>query len=146
MALQSDIRVLGTPLDPQLPVFSPTAGAVLDFYGVVRGQEESGDISGIAYEAHRAMASHQLTLLAEEAGRRFPILAVIIHHRIGFVPVAEPSLFLRVTSGHRGAAFEAGQWLIEQLKARVPIWKHPVFLQRAPSQAEQAKTAAPTEA
>jgi molybdopterin synthase catalytic subunit len=73
------------------------------------------------------MARHQLEILAGEACERFAIFQLVLHHRIGFVPVAEPSLFLRVSSGHRGTAFEAAQWLIQQLKARVPIWKHPVF-------------------
>jgi molybdopterin synthase catalytic subunit len=133
-----DIRVVAAPLEPMAPVFSAAAGAVLDFYGVVRGQEAAETISGIGYEAHEAMARHQLALLADEAAGRFPIFQVVIHHRIGLVPVAEPSLFLRVSSGHRGAAFEAAQWLIDQLKARVPIWKHPVFLPREADRVEAA--------
>jgi molybdopterin synthase catalytic subunit len=122
-----EIRIVAAPLEPVAQVFSAAAGAVVDFYGVVRGREEAGPISGIGYEAHEEMARHQLELLAGEAINRFPIFELIIHHRIGLVPVAEPSLFLRVSSGHRGTAFEAAQWLIEELKARVPIWKHPVF-------------------
>jgi molybdopterin synthase catalytic subunit len=122
-----EIRVGTAPLEPIPPLFSDTAGAVLDFYGVVRGREDEATISGIGYEAHEEMARHQLGRLAAEAIERFAIFELILHHRIGFVPVAEPSLFLRVSSGHRGTAFAAAQWLIEQLKARIPIWKHPVF-------------------
>jgi molybdopterin synthase catalytic subunit len=121
-----DIRVVDSPLPLAPPDFSSDAGAVVDFYGVVRGLEGEMQISGIDYEAHGEMARHQLELIANEAGRRFSIQTVILLHRVGFVPVAEPSLFLRVSAERRRAAFDAAQWLIEELKARVPIWKHPV--------------------
>ena len=124
--LSIDIVICRTPLGSLPPVFSNEAGAILDFWGVVRGLEGGAGIAGIDYEAHEAMARHQLEILAREAGERHPIRTVILHHRIGFVPTAEPSLFLRVSAGHRGPAFDAGRWIIEQLKLRVPIWKHPL--------------------
>ncbi len=121
-----DIVICDTPLAAPAPVFSGTAGGIIDFWGVVRGLEGAENIAGIDYEAHGAMARHQLEILGREAGERFPIQDLILHHRIGFVPMAEPSLFLRVSAGHRGPAFDAARWLIEQLKLRVPIWKHAV--------------------
>ncbi len=126
-----EIRVVTGPLQTPPPVFSTAAGAVVDFHGVVRGREDAAEIRGLDYEAHAAMATHQLELLADEATARFPLFELIVHHRIGFVPVAEPSLFVRVSAGHRGAAFQAAQWLIDELKVRVPIWKHPEFSQEA---------------
>lgn len=121
-----DIVICRTPLAALAPCFSPTAGAVLDFWGVVRGAEGSSDIAGIDYESHEAMARHQLELIAREAVERFALEGLTVHHRVGFVPTAEPSLFLRVAAGHRGPAFDAGRWFIEELKRRVPIWKHPL--------------------
>lgn len=103
----------------------PETGAILDFWGVVRGLEEGTEIEGIEYEAHRAMAEHQLRRVAEKAGHDFELRRIIIHHRIGFVPVGEPSLFVRVESRHRAAAFLAGQWAVDELKQCAPIWKHP---------------------
>ena len=50
----------------------------------------------------------------------------MLHHRTGIVPVAEPSLFLRVSARHRGPAFDAAQWIVTELKVAVPIWKHPL--------------------
>ena len=123
-----DIVICRTPLASPSPVFTRTVGAIIDFWGVVRGLEGQENIAGIDYEAHEAMAQHQLELLGREAGEMFPIQRLILHHRIGFVPTAEPSLFLRVCAGHRGPAFDAARWLIEQLKLRVPIWKHPLDL------------------
>ena len=121
-----EILLTPAPLEPPPPQFSAASGGVVDFYGVVRGQEENEQISGIEYEAHAEMARHQLDLLCQEALERFPLHGLILHHRTGYIPTAVPSLFLRTSAAHRGPAFEAAQWVIEQLKVRVPIWKHPL--------------------
>ena len=104
------------------------AGAVIDFWGVVRRLEAGGEIAGIDYEAHREMAEHQLKRISEDAAQRFGCQLVIIHHRVGFVPVGEPSLLLRVKSSHRAEAFRACQWIVDELKKKVPIWKRPKFI------------------
>ena len=104
-----------------------SAGAIVDFWGAVRGLEDGRQIEGIEYEAHRAMAEHQLGLVAEEAVKKFRLEQVIVHHRIGFVGTGEASLFLRVGAQHRAAGFEASQWIVDELKRRVPIWKRPKF-------------------
>lgn len=100
------------------------AGAILDFWGVVRLREGEHDIAGLDYEAHGAMAEYQLRRLAEEAAERFQLMQVRIFHRTGFVAVGEASLLVRVASRHRAAAFAAGEWLVDELKKRVPIWKN----------------------
>jgi molybdopterin synthase catalytic subunit len=105
----------------------PQAGAVVVFWGAVRGMEGGREITGIEYEAHRSMAEHQMRLVAESAAAKFGAREFIIRHRIGFVPAAQPSVVVRVASGHRGAAFGASQWIMDELKRVVPIWKHPVF-------------------
>jgi len=104
------------------------AGAVTDFWGIVRGREEGREIEGIDYEAHREMAEHQLKRISEHAAEKFGCYLVIIHHRVGFVAVGEPSLFLRVTTSHRAEAFRATQWIVDELKKKVPIWKRPKFI------------------
>jgi molybdopterin synthase catalytic subunit len=104
------------------------AGATVDFKGIVRGSEDGREIEGIDYEAHREMAEHQLRQIAEQAAIEFGVRSVTIHHRIGFVAVGEPSLFTRVSSGHREAAFQASRWIVEELKKKVPIWKRPKFI------------------
>lgn len=105
----------------------PAAGARVDFQGIVRGSEDGREIEGIDYEAHREMAEHQLRQIAEQATIQFGLRSVIIHHRIGFVAVGEPSLLMRVCSGHREEAFQASRWIVEELKKKVPIWKRPKF-------------------
>ena len=103
------------------------AGAVVDFWGVVRPIEDGREIEGIDYEAHREMAEHQLQRIAQQAAETFGLDHVIVHHRIGFIGAREPSLFLRVISAHRGEAFRAAQWIVDELKKKVPIWKKPRF-------------------
>jgi molybdopterin synthase catalytic subunit len=73
------------------------------------------------------MAEHQLKRIAEQAAERFGLKLVIVHHRIGFIAVGQPSLFLRVASPHRSEGFRASQWIIDELKKKVPIWKRPRF-------------------
>ena len=109
----------------------PQAGAVVVFWGAVRSTEDGREITGIEYEAHRAMAEHQMRLVAENAAEKFGVREIFLRHRIGFVPAAEPSVAVRVASGHRGAAFAASQWIMDELKRVVPIWKHPVFKEAA---------------
>ena len=109
------------------PGDDPQAGAVVVFWGAVRSTEEGREITGIQYEAHPAMAEHQMRLVAENAAKKFDVREIFIRHRIGFVPAAEPSVVVRVASGHRGAAFAASEWIMDELKRVVPIWKHPVF-------------------
>jgi molybdopterin synthase catalytic subunit len=113
-------------LPPDQPLRS--AGAVVEFRGVVRASEAEREITGIEYEVHWPMAQHQLTHIGTEAAAKFALHQVVIHHRVGFVPVGEPSLLLRVAAGHRAEAFEAGQWIVDELKRKAPIWKHPRFM------------------
>lgn len=117
------------------------AGAIVDFWGVVRELEDGREIEGIEYEAHATMAKHQLEKIAERAASDFPLDQIVIHHRIGFVTAGESSLFLRVTAQHRGEAFAASTWIVDELKKHVPIWKRPRFkidTQRRASRTEAA--------
>lgn len=121
-----EIVLTDQPLISPPPTFEPGSGGLVDFWGVVRGSEGGESIAGIRYEAFPEMARHQLERLARRALGKFPVHSVLLHHRLGVVPVAEPSLFLRVSARHRGPAFEAAQWIVVELKAVVPIWKHPL--------------------
>ena len=104
-----------------------SAGAIVDFFGVVRKLEAGRQIAGLDYEAHVKMAEHQLRLIANAAIEKFELKRVVVHHRIGFVPTGEASLFLRVSASHRPAAFDASKWIVDELKKKVPIWKKPKY-------------------
>ncbi len=101
-------------------------GAVVYFLGVVRGTEESRTIRAIEYEAFQKMAEHQFHKLFDEMEKRWPVASVRLVHRIGVVPVQEPSLWVEVIAPHRGEAFAACQWLIDEMKRVAPIWKKPL--------------------
>ena len=122
-------ELLKTREELERPLAAPdaSAGAVLDFRGVVRATEDGRIIRGIEYEAHPAMAEHQLIVIAEQAIKRFRLTTAVIRHRTGFVGVGEASLLVRVAAAHRQAAIDAMAWLIDELKNKVPIWKHPQF-------------------
>jgi molybdopterin synthase catalytic subunit len=101
-------------------------GAVVYFLGVVRGEEEGRTIQAIEYEAFQKMVERQFHLLFDEMEKRWPIESVRLVHRVGVVKVNEPSLWVEVVAPHRGEAFAACQWLIDEMKRVVPIWKKPV--------------------
>jgi molybdopterin synthase catalytic subunit len=105
---------------------STSMGAVVNFLGVVRGDEEGKTISAIEYEAFEKMVHHQFTLLFDELEKRWPIESVRLIHRVGVVKVNEPSLWVEIIAPHRGEAFAACAWLINEMKRVVPIWKKPV--------------------
>ena len=102
-------------------------GAVNYFSGIVREGEEGKTIKAIKYEAFEKMVLHQFDLILNEIEERWPIESIRLVHRTGTVKVNESSLWIEVISPHRTEAFEACQWLIDEMKKSVPIWKHPIF-------------------
>jgi molybdopterin synthase catalytic subunit len=104
---------------------SHAMGAAVYFTGVVRGSEEGAGIRAIDYEAFGKMAERQFHLLFDEMEKRWPIESVRLVHRLGTVRVNKPSLWVEVVAPHRGEAFAACQWLIDEMKRVVPIWKRP---------------------
>src|SRR2546423_1846505 len=122
-----EVLITDAPLILPAANDDPQAGAVVVFWGAVRSIEDRREITGIDYEAHRAMAEHQMRIVAESAAEKFEVREIFLRHRIGFVEAGEPSVVVRVTSGHREAAFAASQWIMDELKRVVPIWKRPVF-------------------
>jgi len=105
---------------------SSQMGAAVYFLGVVRDSEAGTSISAIEYESFQKMAEHQFNLLFDELEKRWPIHAVRLVHRLGVVKVNEPSLWVEIIAPHRGEAFAACQWLIDEMKRLVPIWKKPM--------------------
>jgi len=101
-------------------------GAAVYFAGVVRGSEEQEPIAALDYEAFEPMVRHQFELIFQEVEKRWPIESVRLVHRLGVVSVNEVSLWVEVIAPHRGEAFAAAQYLIDEMKRLVPIWKKAV--------------------
>lgn len=101
-------------------------GAVIYFLGVVRETEEGKPISAIDYEAFQKMAEHQFNCIFDQVEQRWQISSIRLVHRVGKVKAGEPSLWVEVVAPHRGEAFAACQYLIDEMKRVVPIWKRAV--------------------
>jgi molybdopterin synthase catalytic subunit len=104
-------------------VASPLAGAVVLFLGTTRELTAGRRTDWLDYECYPEMAQQKLAELEGEARQRWPLVECSIVHRLGRVEVGQASVAIAVSSAHRQAAFDAGQWLIDTLKEVVPIWK-----------------------
>ncbi len=98
-------------------------GACVEFQGIVREIEGERALAGLDYEAYEPMAVRQLHRIFDELHAALGCAAVIFIHRLGWVPVGEASLFVRVLAAHRGAALRFCGDAIDRMKADVPIWK-----------------------
>ena len=120
------IELTQQPIDTEAVlsrVQSPAAGAVVLFLGTVREFTGDAHTRFLEYSAFPDMALAQLQQLEQEACALFPLVHVHLVHRTGRLELGEVSVAVAVSSAHRAAAFAAGQWLIDNLKQRVPIWK-----------------------
>ncbi len=111
---------------------SPKAGAVVLFLGTVREftAHELPDerlTRSLDYDAYRPMAEKKLAALATEARQKWELITCVVVHRLGHLRIGEVSVAIAAASAHREAAFEAGKWLIDQIKLVVPIWKKETF-------------------
>jgi MoaE-MoaD fusion protein len=98
-------------------------GAVTSFEGLVRQENASDPVTALAFDAYRPMAIAALRSLAADARQHWPIQSIVMLHRLGTVTAGEICVVVAVASGHREEAFAACKYLIDTLKATVPIWK-----------------------
>ncbi|MST00685.1 MAG: molybdenum cofactor biosynthesis protein MoaE [Pedosphaera sp.] len=128
--MKRQLTLTAEPIDEAALVASRSIssgiGAAVYFSGIVRGSEAGESIRAIEYEAFRPMVEHQFALIFGQIEKRWPIESLRVVHRLGVVKVNEPSLWLEVVAPHRGEAFAAGQFLIDEMKRTVPIWKKPL--------------------
>ncbi len=108
-------------------VNDPRAGAVVLFSGTVREHSRGRHVEFLEYEAYEVLAEREMRRIAEDAAGRWPILRLVVVHRLGHLEVGETSVAIAVSSPHRGDAFEAGRFVIDTLKQTVPIWKKEVW-------------------
>jgi molybdopterin synthase catalytic subunit len=108
---------------PPIDLPSLEIGACVEFHGIVRETEEGTALASLQYEAYERMAESELRRAISELAVAFPCEAVLFIHRLGWVSVGEPSMYLRVLSSHRKEAFMFALTLLDRLKLDVPIWK-----------------------
>ncbi len=124
------IRVTPERLKPEEAIKAvrrDEAGAVDVFLGVVRNTNKGRAVDYLVYDAYPSMAEKTMRELAEEAVERFDLADSAVLHRTGPLEIGETSLLVAVSAGHRAATFEAGHWLVNEVKRRVPIWKKEVW-------------------
>jgi molybdopterin synthase catalytic subunit len=98
-------------------VRDPRAGAVVTFHGVTR------EVDRLDYEAYAEMAVERMSVIAAEAIATHGLCAAAVEHRVGSVPLSEPSVVVAVSAPHRGEAFLGAREIIDRVKAEAPIWK-----------------------
>lgn len=118
------------PLDAdahERAVAHPAAGAVVMFRGVVRDHDHGRGVTKLEYEGHPS-AVDVLREVANEVVEREPgVIAVAVSHRVGHLAIGDVAIVAAVSTAHRGDAFAACARLVDEAKARLPIWKRQVF-------------------
>jgi len=104
-----------------------SAGACVSFEGWVRNRNEGKPVLRLAYQAYAALADSEGQRILEEAVQRFAIERAACVHRVGTLDIGELAVWVGVSAGHRDAAFAACRWIIDAVKARVPIWKNEFY-------------------
>jgi MoaE-MoaD fusion protein len=114
------VRVTAEPLSLEAlaaRVRDPRAGALVTFQGVTR------EVERLDYEAYMEMAEQRIAEIAREAVGRHGLTAAAVEHRVGEVPLSEPSVCVAVSAPHRGEAFAGAREVIDRVKSEAPIWK-----------------------
>ena len=104
-------------------VASVSNGATILFVGTVRDVNDGRAVTGMEYSAYRSMAERELGDIVGEASEEFGTSDIVVEHRLGTLSLGDASVAIAVAHAHRGAAYDASRYVIEQLKRRVPIWK-----------------------
>lgn len=122
-------QILDAPLDVaehEAAVGAAEAGAVVSFSGTVRNHDHGRGVLRLSYEGHPS-AGDLLREVAEEIAARPGVRGVVVSHRIGDLEIGDPALVAAVAAEHRKEAFDACADLVDEVKARLPIWKHQFF-------------------
>jgi molybdopterin synthase catalytic subunit len=105
-------------------VESPEAGGTVLFLGTVRNNAgEWGEVDHLEYSAYQEMAERVLAQVAEEAATKWPLTGICVLHGFGALEVGDPTVVVAASAPHRGEAFEAARYAIDEVKIRVPVWK-----------------------
>jgi molybdopterin synthase catalytic subunit len=99
------------------------AGGYVSFEGWVRDQNEGQEVTRLEYEAFQELAVKEGDRIVVEALRRFPVKHALCVHRVGSLNLGDMAVWVGVSSAHRGEAFDACRYIIDEVKHRLPIWK-----------------------
>ncbi|XP_042231712.1 molybdopterin synthase catalytic subunit-like isoform X2 [Homarus americanus] len=108
-------------------ITNPSCGAISLFVGTTRNNFQGKNVVRLEYEAYHEMAEKEMGKLIKEARNKWSLKHIALYHRLGLVPVTESSVIVAVSSEHRRESLDAVSFLIDNLKANVPIWKKEVY-------------------
>ncbi|MFO7286676.1 MAG: molybdenum cofactor biosynthesis protein MoaE [Gammaproteobacteria bacterium] len=118
--------IRSTPIDPRAleeRLRDARAGACVTFEGWVRNHQDGHEVTLLEYEAHEPIAVAEGEKIIAEAKQRFDVLEILAEHRVGRLEIGDCAVWVGVSAAHRGAAFDACRYVIDEIKHRVPIWK-----------------------
>jgi len=119
-------RISTESIDPaalEAALSDPRAGACVAFSGWVRNANDGQPVLSLEYEAFAPLAEKEGERILAEAREKFALLGAAAVHRVGHLQIGDAAVWVGVTAAHRGAAFDGCRYIIDELKARVPIWK-----------------------
>jgi molybdopterin synthase catalytic subunit len=114
------------PLEPaalRARLDDPRAGGCVEFAGVVRNENDGRGVIRLEYEGYEAVARKEGEAVLREAMDKFAILRAECAHRVGTLEIGDVAVWVGVSAAHRGAAFDACRYIIDEIKLRLPIWK-----------------------
>ncbi|MFC7336950.1 molybdenum cofactor biosynthesis protein MoaE [Haloferula chungangensis] len=123
-------QISAAPLDPSAireQVLDPASGGFASFEGWVRNHHQGRAVERLEYEAYPLLAEKEGRRIIEEAHEKFEIVHAACVHRTGSVEIGGLAVVVSVSAHHRDAAFDACRYIIDEVKARVPVWKKEYF-------------------
>jgi molybdopterin synthase catalytic subunit len=119
------------PIDPVAlvaEIAAPNCGGTVLFLGTVRRSDEDGPVTEIEYSAYEEMLTEEFRRIVGEAAARWPGVRCAAQHRLGAIPLGEPSIAVAAAAPHRAEAFAVARFVIDEAKRRLPVWKKERFV------------------
>jgi len=124
------IQITDKPIEAQKvidTVANLRSGAINVFIGTVRDSSSKKNVLWLEYEAYETMAIAEIQRIIDAALLQWPIMGWVVSHRVGILKPGEVAVVIAISSPHRKESFSACQFIIDEVKAKVPIWKKEVF-------------------
>ncbi len=130
IAIQDGFALLDLPIDDgrlKRALIHDESGALVSFDGRVRNHNNDSSVQRLTYYGYEDLAINQGRLIIEQAKTKFDIVNAVAMHRIGALAIGDMAVWVGVCAAHRDAAFEACRWILDTIKADIPIWKQEYY-------------------
>ena len=130
IAIEQGFALLDKPIDDRrlkLALLNDQSGALATFEGWVRNHNNARPVTKLTYYGYEKLAINQGEKLITQAKQQFDIINAVAIHRIGDLAIGDMAVWIGVTAHHRYPAFDACRWLLDAIKADVPVWKQEFY-------------------